>query len=199
MSKVKKKFTKQQLRAIHAKLDNPTFIPAEHETKEQQKTRKLMNEVYKLKIIKGVELKPETFLHATNSDKNWIPFDGINTVNRLKNRMIKGKEIDKPLLVYDSKENSIEDHEGRHRMYTARKLGIDEVPTDIYCVKHGIFGCKKCCQNINARTIAHAKSQLPSDKTIQKNRKETLQRWTKEDKEINQTRQKLEQVFSDIT
>lgn len=123
----------------------PVFIPA---TKESQHDKNSIRE-YKKDFGNAVEIKnvmihPSTFLYATNSSKNWIPPYDVESVKRLKSRMENHEDIDKPLLFVDfgpknpywkksyqkkvSKNGVIIAHEGRHRSFTAKELGIKEIP-----------------------------------------------------------------------
>lgn len=189
------------------------FVPATKETKYQTNERKDIEENMRVKLVQNVEIKPELFLEATNSDKNWVPPYGVQSVKNIKKRLEDGKPIDKPFLVIDPspKPNQYENqkdadvpqivaHEGRHRSFVAKKLGVEKIPIDVYCIKHGLFGCT--CK-IDEKTIEDANPQLPSDKEIDQQRerqkkiwKGEATSWKKDDAESEKNRKKIEAVFS---
>lgn len=189
------------------------FVPAKTETSYQKKERKDIEDNMRVKLVENIEIRPEVFLEATNSDKNWVPPYGVKSVKNIKKRLENGEPIDKPFLVVDPspKPNQYENqgdstapqivaHEGRHRSFVAKKLGVKKIPIDIYCIKHGLFGCT--C-NINEKTIENANPQLPSDREIDQKRekqkkewKSEQQSWARDDRESEKNREKIEAVFS---
>lgn len=202
-------------------IKKPAFIPAEKPTKFQQEELDSINDFYKLTKPETIMMKPQQFLKATDSDPNWVPDHGLESVKELKKRMEEGKPIDKPFLVVDPKfsveqqkekilnlagmelqrvENptkpiaAIVEHEGRHRMYTARKLKIKEVPVDVYCVKHGILNCPSC-QKLAAEDIANALSQFPNEKKTDAEVKKRIAQWFRNVKYSQKEHKKMEAVF----
>jgi len=185
----------------------PQFIPAEENSSKQQEDIEEILHDHDIQSMKKIWISPKTFLHATNSDINWVPPTDINSIKRLKKRMEQGKSIDVPLLVYDKDEDVflskrakkygiIIDHEGRHRSYVAKKLAIKKMPVEIYCVRHGRFGCKDCCKHITEKKILNAVPQNPSDKEIDRDRENQMKGWKSEDRAVKKTRKKVLEIFN---
>ena len=192
-------------------ITKPAFIPATTESQEDKNTiKEYKKEFGNATEIDNVMIHPSTFLHATNSSKNWIPPYGLDSVIRLKKRMEHHEPIDKPLLFIDfgatnpywkesyikkiSKKGVIVAHEGRHRSFTAKELGIKEIPIDVYCVKHGIFGCKKC-KKITERTLLKAQPQIESDAVINRLEDNNYKQALKDRKHSEKVREEMLEIF----
>ncbi len=126
------------------------YISSDSETIHNKTTRNMMESIAEGEGIKPqwkhLEIAPSTFLKATNNDANYIPvnqgitnskkFADVESVKKLKDRMENHKPIDVPLLAVDEPNKEILAHEGRHRAYVAKQLGIKKIPTDVMAVTY---------------------------------------------------------------
>ena len=80
---------------------------------------------YKVRNGKIVTMNTKTYLGLVPkldiSDE-----ESLENIDDLANMMNQGTEIDPPTLYLDG--NQVIDHDGRHRVYAAIKLGMDKVP-----------------------------------------------------------------------
>jgi len=79
-------------------------------------------------------IAPEVFLH--NIDSGFGPgspgFDDAS-YHTIKDRMLRGLPMEQPLFVdFDESTDRITGHEGRHRAYVARELGVHWLPFVAY-------------------------------------------------------------------
>ena len=75
-----------------------------------------------------VEMSPEQFLNLTPIVKK----PRIKTIEYLQKRLIEGLPIDIPFLDVDIKTCEVQNHEGRHRAYTSKMVGLNKIPVVIY-------------------------------------------------------------------
>jgi len=69
------------------------------------------------------------------------------SLDNLENRMKLGLEIDAPSFDVDIKHKAIVGHAGRHRAFTAHKLGISKIPVYMY-YKEGPYYIEQLDMNI---------------------------------------------------
>lgn len=75
-----------------------------------------------------VEMSPDQFLNLTPSLKNI----SAKSVEHIIYRLINGLSIDIPFLDIDVNLCEIKEHEGRHRAYAAKIVGLKKIPVVIY-------------------------------------------------------------------
>ena len=158
-------FRERKARDKEVKLE---FKPASMRTKEAENV--LQDELTFLSNSNKVDLEinPSTFLKATNNDPNWIPDHGVESVKKIKERIEEGRVLDKPYLIIIKRRGrkpEVVSHEGRHRAYTAKKLGVKKIPIEVYCSKGTLFGAD--CQHITEDELRNSISQLPSFKEFE--------------------------------
>ncbi len=120
---------------------------------------------------KTLEISPKTFLKAVQGDPNWTPAFGVDSTKELKKRLEEGEELDKPflLLLKGREQDRIIGHQGRHRAFTAKELGIKTIPVEIWC-QQGKLTAK--CKGTDEKVLTNALSQFPSSKEDEETRKE---------------------------
>lgn len=187
----------------------PAFIPAKNEKYEAELWDELEDEYGRLIKTEDMPMSPGEFIRATNSNPDWVPDHGYASVKRLKIRMENGKEIDKPFLVYypNPKEKEYPEykkevlkrgiilgHDGRHRSFVAKKLGIEKIPVDIYCKCNSKNGCKKC-KNITVNDINKAFPQGISDSAHYDLEMNMRKQFDKDYKKSEEEKKKIESIF----
>lgn len=202
----------------------PTFNASHNKKYEDELWDELESEYGKLIKTEDLPMSPSEFLRATNSNPNWVPNHGRASVKRLKTRMENGKIIDKPFLIFIPDPISIEQiqgkmdktmlqtifdkklkntilkhgiivgHDGRHRSYVARKLGIEKIPVDIYCKCNKKTGCNKC-KNITVEMINKAQPQLLSDSFYYELEMSERKNWDHTYGQEEQEKQRIEAIF----
>ena len=75
-----------------------------------------------------VEMKPEQFLNLTPVVKK----PRMDSVKYLQKRLIEGLPIDIPYLDIDIRLCEVQNHEGRHRAYASKMVGLNKIPVVIY-------------------------------------------------------------------
>ena len=182
----------------------PDFVPSKKYSKfQQERIKQIKEEFGRLVEAENVIINPRDFTRATDNDPNWVPDHGFDSVRHLKDRMEKQQPIDKPFLIIDpqprfdgivGKKPVVVEHEGRHRNYVARKLGIQKIPVDVYCKCHGILGCNEC-KDIDADFVKNAKPQWDRqrDREIVEQRfRYWMDQWEQSDKQkVN-----MEKIFT---
>jgi len=153
-------------------------------------------------FAKDFDIPPETFLKAVEGDPNWIPAFGKDSIKELKERMERGEPIDKPFLIIlrledteflgngKSKKIQVDEivgHQGRHRAFTAKKLGIKSIPVEVYCKEDGITA--KCTQ-VDRKILEKAMSQFTPLKVIKKSEKRSDNALKDFKKSINKLKKK---------
>ncbi len=120
---------------------------------------------------KTLEISPNTFLKAVQNDPNWTPAFGVDSTKEIKKRLEEGEELDKPflLLLKGREQDRIIGHQGRHRAFTAKELGIKTIPVEIWC-QDGKLTAK--CKQTDEKVLTNALSQFPSSKEDEETRKE---------------------------
>jgi len=81
-----------------------------------------------------VWMSPQQFLELSVPKKGGRyhePSYDPRSLKRLKGRMEENLIIDPPEFEVEAETGQIIDHSGRHRAFTAHKLGISEIPVDI--------------------------------------------------------------------
>ena len=81
-----------------------------------------------------VWMTPKEFLDLAIPKKNGRFFESAydkRSLKRLERRMLEHQEIDPPEFEVESTTGRVIDHSGRHRAFTAYKLGIKEIPVVI--------------------------------------------------------------------
>ena len=136
-------------------------------------------------FAKDFDIPPETFLKAVEGDPNWIPAFGKDSIKELKERMEKGEPIDKPFLILLRLEDTeflngkakkiqhdeIAGHQGRHRAFTAKELGIKSIPVEVYCKEDKGITAK--CTQVDRKILENAMSQFTPLKEIRKAEKKS--------------------------
>ena len=100
------------------------FIKSSNESK-YKKSRRL------------VYMKPSEYLDLSlpqkpNESKYNPEYYEKQSLMNLENRMKRGLEIDAPSFDVDIKHKVIVGHSGRHRAFTAHKLGVPKIPVYMY-------------------------------------------------------------------
>ena len=75
-----------------------------------------------------VEMKPEQFLNLTPVVKK----PRMDSVEYLQKRLYAGLPIDIPFLDVDIKLCEVQNHEGRHRAYASKTVGLNKIPVVVY-------------------------------------------------------------------
>ncbi len=86
---------------------------------------------YKSHGGKIVQMSPEEFLQKTNKPLD-IDESSQENIDELKKMMQSGKKIDPPTLYLEN--NTVTDHDGRHRAIAAHQMGISAIPVLIMTV-----------------------------------------------------------------
>jgi len=81
------------------------------------------------------------------------------SLDNLEKRMKRGLEIDAPSFDVDIKHKAIVGHAGRHRAFTAHKLGISKIPVYVY-YKEGPYYIEQLGTNIKDVEKFKPKSEL---------------------------------------
>jgi len=139
---------------------------------------------------KTLEISPKTFLKAVQGDPNWTPAFGTKSTKEIKKRLEDGEDLDKPflLLLKGREQDRIIGHQGRHRAFTAKELGIKTIPVEIWC-QDGKLTAK--CKGTDEKVLTNALSQFPSSKEDEESRKE-FQKSLKRLKKHQQILKKIE-------
>jgi len=179
------------------------FKPASMRTKESENI--LQDDLIFLGNSNKVdmEINPSTFLKATNNDPKWIPDHGVESVKKIKKRIEEGRVLDKPYLIIikrRGKKPEVVSHEGRHRAYTARKLGLKKIPIEVYCSKGSLFGAD--CQHITESELRNSIPQLPSFKEFENKLDEKEALWIKDRegalKEIKEGNEDFDAIHNEV-
>lgn len=75
-----------------------------------------------------VEMRPEQFLNLTPI----LERPRMDSVEYLQERLVKGLPIDIPFLDIDIRLCEVQNHEGRHRAYASKMVGLNKIPVVIY-------------------------------------------------------------------
>ncbi len=139
----------------------------ENQSLEFQLSRFNEGDVYS----KTLDIDPKTFLKAVQGDPNWTPAFGTKSTKEIKKRLEEGEDLDKPFLLLLKTEfgDEIIGHQGRHRAFTAKELGIKTIPVEIWC-QDGKLTAK--CNQTDENVLRKALSQFPSNKEEDKKKKE---------------------------
>jgi hypothetical protein len=92
-----------------------------------------------------VYMNPDKYLSLVK--KLELDEESLENIYDLSNMMIKGKKVDPPTLYLSN--NQIVDHDGRHRAYAAKKIGIEELPVLIIDSEGKIPNLKQLKKQIN--------------------------------------------------
>mgnify|MGYP001587522449 CR=1 FL=1 len=79
-----------------------------------------------------VEMKPEQFLNLTPELRLMTGNLKMHVVKYLQKRLIEGLSIDIPFLDVNIKLCEVQNHEGRHRAYASKMIGLNKIPVVIY-------------------------------------------------------------------
>ena len=100
-----------------------------------------------------VEMKPEQFLNLTPVVKK----PRMESIEYLRKRLIEGLPIDIAFLDVDIKTCEVDNHEGRHRAYASKMVGLNKIPVVIYlrdgfkCVNKKDVDVFRICKKIKSQ------------------------------------------------
>ena len=90
---------------------------------------------------KKVYMAPDKFLSLTIHVEDDFEHDySQERIQKLKDKMTSGKGIDPMLMYVDYDTGKVLQHEGRHRSFASKELGITKVPVILYFKKKDAFG-----------------------------------------------------------
>jgi hypothetical protein len=92
-----------------------------------------------------IYMTPERYLSLVK--KLDLDEESLENIDDLSKMMIKGKKVDPPTLYLS--DNQIIDHDGRHRAYAAKEIGITELPVLIIDVEDKIPNIKELKKQIS--------------------------------------------------
>ena len=79
------------------------------------------------RVSEIIWMRPEDFMKLVPMDNCFVD-SGLDSLFDLHDRVMAGKKMDAGHLVYDSKTDTVIDHEGRHRTALFKIMGLKKIP-----------------------------------------------------------------------